>query len=362
MENNRCLNLNYRNLFISCLLFVTFFIRAQTDFRSGYIVTHNGDTLYGYIDYRGDMLMSSVCKFRTEKRNAKIFSPDDISSFSFINGKSYDSRRVQNKNVFLQNLMIGEVNIYYFRDDTGDHYYIDREGFTLSEIPYKEEVRYIGDKQYFYQSKEHIGILINYMQDVPEVHDEIYGMKKPQHYNLIKLAKDYHKNLCGENCIDYVTNNHIIQLYVEPFFGITTNKNNDNLIFEFGSNVYFGAPRTNEKLYFKTGVSYSYVSYEGNYYDQIKIPLQIQYVYPFRKVLPKVSIGLNIFTLSSPGYNDMGHSLCLNVGAGYKISEKITLNTGLITEFTPSTKKTFFQTNFGGFSYSFIFGLGYRLY
>ena len=62
----------------------------------------------------------------------------------------------------------GKINVYYMRDEIGDHYYLDKENVKLIEIPYEEGIKYVDDKQVFYESTRHIGLLNFYMQDAPE--------------------------------------------------------------------------------------------------------------------------------------------------------------------------------------------------
>ncbi|WP_016775860.1 hypothetical protein [Anaerophaga thermohalophila] len=185
-----------KNLILFGLLFSIGLLNAQTDFRPGYIIKNTGDTLNGDIDYRGDLLMSRLCKFRDKENIIKDYSPNDIIAFRFIDGKYYVSREINDRRVFLEYLIKGKVNIYYMRDENGDHYYLDKEDVKLTEIPYEEGIKYIDDKQVFYESKKHIGLLNYFMQDAPEFQSRIQSLKKPEHQTLIKLAEDYHNAVC----------------------------------------------------------------------------------------------------------------------------------------------------------------------
>ena len=68
-----------------------FQVKSQTDFRPGYVIKNEGDTVYGVIDYRGDQLMSKVCKFKNSNNKLFSYSPFDIQSFRFVDGKYYVS-------------------------------------------------------------------------------------------------------------------------------------------------------------------------------------------------------------------------------------------------------------------------------
>jgi len=52
---------------------------AQTVFKPGYVIKEAGDTIFGEIDYRGDLLMNNRCRFRVSKNyDENEYSPYDI--------------------------------------------------------------------------------------------------------------------------------------------------------------------------------------------------------------------------------------------------------------------------------------------
>ncbi len=287
------------------LIFSTGILHAQTDFRPGYIINNSGDTLYGQIDYRGDLLMSSICKFKDPENTINEYSPNDITAFRFIDSKYFVSREINHRKVFLEYLIKGKVNIYYMRDDIGNHYYLDKEDIILTEIPYEEGIKYVDDKQVLYESKKHIGILSYYMQDAPEFQSRIQSLREPKHQNLIKLAEDYHNAVCeGEKCIIYEKKQPFLKVNLEVVDGVMNFENIDDIkdkyYLQSGVIAHFWMPRTNEKVYFKTGFLYSQLEdTDGEKYNYIKVPTHIGYLAPntFR-IRPSVSIGL-----LSPSYS-----------------------------------------------------------
>jgi hypothetical protein len=66
--------------YIFLIITTTFFftlLQAQTDFRPGYVIGLNGDTIPGEIDYRGDKLMGETCTFRKSRLDSlQRFSPN----------------------------------------------------------------------------------------------------------------------------------------------------------------------------------------------------------------------------------------------------------------------------------------------
>ncbi|MDZ7636246.1 MAG: hypothetical protein U5L72_18130 [Bacteroidales bacterium] len=71
---------------------------------------------------------------------------------------------------FLEYLINGKLNIYYYRDEKGEDYYlIGKEGFPLKVIPYLEEMRKTPDGiNVLYKSTLHIGLLQYYTDDASD--------------------------------------------------------------------------------------------------------------------------------------------------------------------------------------------------
>jgi hypothetical protein len=288
-------------LFFLGLVFTTSFVFAQTNFRPGYVINSKGDTLKGTIDYRGDLLMGEVCCFKVnDKAEERIFYPDDITSFRFIDSKYFISKEVNGKKVFLEFLINGKINIYYRRDETGDHYYIEKEGEKFSDLSYVEEVRYRGNTPYLYQSKNHIGLLTYFMKDAPGLKSRIEDLKKPDHKGLVRLAEDYHNAVCkDESCIIYEKKVPVLKVDLEIIGGGVDfryiNDIIDNYYFQAGIITHFWMPRANEKLFFRTGFLRSEVQLKNGKSVIYRFPIQIEYIYPKGIIRPKLAVGVNLY-------------------------------------------------------------------
>lgn len=325
------------------LLISTGIIKAQTDFRPGYIIQTTGDTIFGQIDYRGDLTMGRLCKFMEKNSLITEFSPGDIVAFRFVDSKYFVSREIGNKKAFLEYLIKGKVNIYYLRDEDGDHYYIDKEDAKLVEIPYEEGIREVNNKRIYYESTKHTGFLQYYMKDAPELLSRIQSIKKPEHQNLIRLAEDYHNAVCEEEkCIVYEKKQPMLKVNLEGLAGVVNFENvedlNDKFYFQGGIIVHFWMPRANEKIFFKTGFLYSQPEQTGKKRAHLKVPTHLGYIAPksFR-VRPTVSIGL-----LSPSYSG---------GIAVKMHKKINMGIQSWINFFPNDK--FFLIPDELYNYSF---------
>jgi hypothetical protein len=357
--------MNIKGLLLWVFLFISGLIKAQNDFRPGYVIKNNGDTLYGAIDYQDDFLMGSICRFKSNEHDIITLYPNDIFAYRFIDSRFYVSREINGKKVFLEYLINGIVNVYYLRDknylldEQCDHYYLEKENVPLTEIPYEEGIKYIDDTPFFYKSSKYIGFLYYYMQDAPDFHARISRLKKLEHRDLIKLAEDYHNAVCkGEKCIIYEKKSPFIKLSIEPFWGLTRYNGYNKFINELGSYIYICAARTNEMVYVKTGIIYHKISEEGDHLKIYKIPLQIQYLYSSYRFMPKASFGFNFLTIKLDEYKNIGHTLSLNVGFNYKINKSISLSTGFNSDYTPLSRVMMERDfKFSIISYSFNAGL-----
>lgn len=298
--------MNLRKLILLILLFSVEIAYAQTDFRPGYIIKASGDTIHGAIDYRGDLIMSSTCRFKNAHNQVEEYSPADIIAYRFIDSKFYVSKIVNNKKVFLEYLIKGKVNVFYMRDDHGDHYYLSKEDEVLVEIPYEESIRYVNNTQVLYKSSNHIGLLNYFMQDAPELKSRIDRMKEPGHHNLIKIAEEYHYAVCDdEQCIIYEKHQPLLKVNLEIIAGVVNFYDKsldlkDKAYFKTGMIAHFWMPRTNEKIFMKVGILYSRLEkLEGEEYNYVRIPLHIGYMAPTTyKVRPSFSFGV-----LSPSYS-----------------------------------------------------------
>jgi hypothetical protein len=312
------------------ILFSIGIVNAQTDFRPGYVILSSGDSLFGEIDYRGDLLMGKICKFKATDQTITEFFPNDLHAFRFIDSKYYVSREINSKKVFLEYLIKGRINIYYFRDEEGDRYYLDKNDLQLKEIPYEEKMKYVDGKWFFYESKLHVGLLNYYMQDAPYFLSRIQSIKKPEHKNLIKLAKDYHNYVCDdEECIVFEKPLPFLKVNLEMVAGIVNYDNIDNFadknILQSGIILHFWLPRVNENFYFKTGAFYSHIEEAKTNLAKVSVPIHWGYMAPNTFLIrPSLSIGL-----LSPSYAG---------GVAIKIGDKINLGVQSWVNFFPYGK------------------------
>ncbi|MDD5185383.1 MAG: hypothetical protein PHS84_09005 [Paludibacter sp.] len=317
-----------RLILILIAFFVIVVLKAQTDFRPGYILKNEKDTLFGEVDYQNDISLSKICSYRASSTDTvHHYYPGQIFGFRFNDSKFFISKMVDGNDVFLEFLIKGKFNVYYLKKGIDSHYFFDKENVPLTELPYSEGVKMENNVKYSYTSTNHIGLLTYYMQDAPKLADEIQSIKKPDHKNLIKLATDYHYVVCdGEKCITYEKKIPAFKINPELVGGLflanISNPDNQLNLFQFGVVGHVWMPRVDERYYFKTGLIFLSAPGTGIISPFTKIPFQFEYQYPKGIFRPRIGFGLNFYNFYIV---NMFSTLTASPGCMLKLSKNIYL-------------------------------------
>jgi hypothetical protein len=268
--------------------------------------------------------MGRVCRFIAKDGTKSEFSPYDIVAYRFTDSKYFVSHDIEGQNYFLEYLINGKLSVYYLRNDAGDHYYVERETMPMTELPYTELKDFVENPEsYNKKISRTIGVLTYFTEEAPQLKPKIRTIKEPTHQNLIRIAKEYHTTICkDEECIVYEKNLPLIKVQLEPAFGFTQFFKSEMNVsvknwFTYGLQAHFWLPRTNENLYFKTGVFALNSGKETSSY--LKFPLQIEYVYPKGIIRPAIAAGTVFYCAVNPNKNDDEYAILANYTAGVKI-------------------------------------------
>jgi hypothetical protein len=287
--------------------------------------------------------MGKICSFRANKSAEPTkFSPDDILGYRFIESKYFVSRKVKGVNVFLEYLVSGRLNVYYLRDLEGIHYFIDKAGLDLIELPYKETTDMINGRSYENTSTIHQDRLKFYLKDAKSLYPNIEAITRPERKPLIKLSKDYQALVCPtDSCIVYQKKFPKVRFALEAIGGLANFPSmGGNTYGLYGFLGYISLPLDNENLYVKTGVVFIN--------DFFKIPIQLEYLFPKGDVRPKFNIGINLYNGGYPAG-------MLGTGLNIKLAKSVfwVLN----TEFDVIGNSTFYPLPSAIFSFSGTSGI-----
>jgi opacity protein-like surface antigen len=78
-------------LLISLLILFSFFSKAQTNFKPGYVITINGQTIQGFINEKEWDANPTIINFKTALNGAEVknYTPNDIAYFEITNSVTY---------------------------------------------------------------------------------------------------------------------------------------------------------------------------------------------------------------------------------------------------------------------------------
>src|SRR5690606_14484166 len=166
---------------------------AQSDFRPGYIVTLEGDTLQGLINLRGDKLNARDCIFKQDDNSEKVtYTPDQIRAYGIQNLKRFvspSSLAYDLKNsAFLEYVAEGPLTIFFYKDDENVEHFLASKDTVIMELSY--QLNSSQDGQLRSKFEKYKGQLRYLLGDEPALFpliDKIACNKK----DLRRLAEEY---------------------------------------------------------------------------------------------------------------------------------------------------------------------------
>jgi hypothetical protein len=311
-------------LILSCTL-----VFGQTDYKPGYIIGNNNDTIRGYINLRPNNINCKECDFTTDKTApARTYYPGNIKAYRVEDSKYYVSREVSVDTVpakfFLEYLVDGIVDLfylklgeedYYFLEKNGEMYRLSNEAKTVKYTPSSstEAMRYGAEETFVQHSNQYIGMLSIAFADCADLKKEI-NQTAFGYNQLIKVTRDYHNKMCSDyQCIDYSKSTKG-KVYFEPYAGViysrlgllTSKQYVNNTNYLVGFNIRLLPVKSHYLWNLIVGVNYSRNSLEKKFYHDLKssdyinpvlikadysilrIPISIEYTFPTGKLRPFV--------------------------------------------------------------------------
>jgi len=344
---------------------------SQSYFRPGFIQINEFDTIFGLICYQNDILSTRTCYFKKDQNDeAKEYTSKEIFGYRINDGKYYVSKKIAsealdtNKNsgdikdsisLFIEFLVKGKVNLYYYRDIVfGEHYLVDKPGAPLKEISFHDEILYKDGKAFKRKSMINKPLLRMYLNDCPEILNDVSEVKTRDHVLLINLFEKYHKECCpDETCLLYEKKVPKFEVDIQLVAGILKFNLGDELT-SFNSNycamygflTYVWLPVSNEKLFFKTGLIYSnvtgintsIVTKKDTSYNFTKIPVQFHYNNLKKKICPTFSAGVSFYMLN----RKMSYLFSVDIGVNLQISSRLSFSAVSDLDYLRSASHSFF--------------------
>lgn len=306
---------------IISLLFVSSSLFSQLDFRKAYIITNSNDTIYGLADYRGDIKNCNKCVFKADELNEpKVYFAADLKAYRFIDSKYYISYYIEDisKKVFIEYLIDGIVDIYYYKDLSNEFYFASKEGSELYKLDNELREIVIDNKKYEKHSNSYINIL-RYLFSDSDMKLNTVNQVRLDHKPLINIANDYHNRVCFDNeCV--VFEKKMPPLKVEYSILVFTDfasisvggvdhytglNNKNNIGYSLGLGLSTFMPRIHEKISFYSQLLYCNNSQNSSYNTEnifgsylTNYQIEIQYLNTdlgFKYTLPKRKMQYDFF-------------------------------------------------------------------
>lgn len=187
---------------------------AQKNFKPGYLITNSQDTISGLIKSKSDVGSARVCIFkRNENAREEKYEPYDILGYRFDDGKYFITMDIPVGDVkqrqFVEYLINGIVDVYYYASPEGERYFIEKEGtgelveLTNELVEAHAVSRLNNESTYLKNSNRYIGNLKLMMVDAPGLQNRIETATLDRK-SLVNLSKNYHDLVCTDgDCIIY---------------------------------------------------------------------------------------------------------------------------------------------------------------
>lgn len=285
-------------------------IHSQSNFKEGFIITNQNDTLFGLIDFRTDFENSVKCDFKlNELDSTKSFQPGDIASFWLTqDGKRYETKTVvidnKSRTYFLEYLVQGIINLYYLGLDNG-YYFFEKEDGTLIALTKKPD-EFIHNKvkeDNVYKGK--MGYVFkDYFPLAQKSADASFDRK-----SMIEFTKSYHEKMCetGESCIvfenDYKKKytEHAITLYSGiEYHTLNLRTENFSNLYSMspivGAEIEFSDPRFSRALGLILSINLSKISGACDYVQGNNF----YFCYDYSAVKSAFNVGVKYMNVRSP--------------------------------------------------------------
>jgi hypothetical protein len=307
---------------------------CQKIFRDGYIIKKTGETFNGLIEYSPNQKIPSQCVFKRFDIAVTIpYSPADIHAFGYINGKRYESKNQNKKDVFYEVLVLGRINLYY----KGSKYFIEEENQGMTEIK-DGSISYstAGERKEFKSLAEFLRYITK--GEVENINDKV-NIKN----DLVAIITDYNRRSGNSFSVfnRTITERELTRAVIKSGayknrFGMFAGINYYSLTLVPTKSFYIPAPgisgspvagiswerqifpksdrltvridlmflKNNFYSYSERTPNYGYLTRDDAFFDfsGIKLPLLLQYSFTGGRIVPYINAGLSYTAIIQKNY------------------------------------------------------------
>jgi len=269
-----------RNTFLLTLLSLLLPVAIQAaniEWKSGYIVTLENDTIRGQIGKRDNGQDHLTCMFKSiDSGKIDYYSPQELLFYGSNDGLLYSSLNIETVTLqgqyFVQFLFEGIISLYYIelqdksiytyvleRKDTGNTFFIKGFDKTQSRDILRKRMK---------------NTLNLFLGDCPEVEEDINKMRGTR-LELISLLEKYHHIICkDDSCIIYLEKKpkqtHSLEIYAGMWSNPLSFNNGFKVIKSsrispsIGVDYSFPLDPFSKKWLLHAGLEFSYINWESD--------------------------------------------------------------------------------------------------
>jgi hypothetical protein len=287
---------------------------GQNDFRSGFIITLESDTIQGQVDYRSNSKNYASCIFKSEQGVSEYY-PNQISGFGYINDRFFSSQIIESS--FVEVLVRGEISLYKSRD----MYHVKKDTLLYDLVSTVEKVEI--DRQVGMREKSRWrGILSYLVSDCLKNSNSLTAEIRFDEEALTQLVVKYNK-CSGQEFLEYKVSKPWVKFDFGATIGVSGSeirRNDRASTYPFLADSYnsidptiglittISSPRITEKIAFQGEIHFLKSDYSSlvelkqpfNQYHDIFIdlttlsfPLSIMYSFPEKKYGFYIQAGIN---------------------------------------------------------------------
>lgn len=285
---------------------------GQNDFRNGYIITLENDTINGQVNYRSNLNNYKSCIFKNEQEERK-YSPHEIIGYGYENDKFYSSQIIEGS--FVEALVIGDISLYKSKEK----YHLKKDTSIYALESFSEEVS-IDGKVYVRENNKWRGITSHLISDCINNTHSVISKIKFSEKSLTRLIIKY--NTCKKTEYkDFKAKKAWIKYDFGATVGLTRSTINFSEFFPYLDDSYssidpslgvlFGvsSPRITERIAFQGEIhfiksdysslvvlnNYSSIEYHDAYIElnTLSIPLSLKYSFSEKKYGLHLHGGIN---------------------------------------------------------------------
>ena len=325
---------------------------CQENYLTGFVVLSEGDTLHGFVDYRGWDRSPDYIFFKMKLIDDKTeYTPIDIKGFS-VHDEIYESAKIktelnytspikldndatlefETKICFIQPLIKGQKSLYLYKDKYGKNLFFIKQDSSYELLIYKKFLNNQEGNNAIAENKKYIGQLNLYLQDCQSIQTKLKNIIYTKD-SLEKLFRFYYE--CAHSDIKFQkkTDNVSTEFGVLAGLSLTSLKFRGNVTYltqanyhlseNFTAGVFFDLilPRNqgkwsinNELIFTSYNVNgsfndYKYVSwYTLTYtkigYSYLNLTNMLRFKYPIGRLFVYLNAGIsNGVAISETNYS-----------------------------------------------------------